>query len=221
VLRTPVFSQAKESVGDVDLPGEIFGAPLRSHLLYESVKSQLANRRAGTAATKTRAFVSGGGKKPWKQKGTGRARQGSTRATQWVGGATVFGPQPRDYSYRLPRTARRQALCSALSAKLREGRLLVVDRLDVPSGKTKDMVKLLTGLGFAPARASRDLPEGGFVSALIVVREASPELSRAVRNLPRAKVIAAEGVNVSDVLRYERVVLTRDGLDALTERLGS
>ena len=205
-IRTPVLSQEKQSVGEVDLPGDIFGAPLRAHLLYEIVKSQLANRRAGTAATKTRAFVSGGGKKPWKQKGTGRARQGSTRATQWVGGATAFGPQPRDYSYRLPRKARRQALCTALSAKLREGRLVVVDRLEVPTGKTKDMAKLLANLDIA--------------SALIVVREASPELTRASRNLPRAKVIQAEGVNVYDLLRYERVVITRDGLDALKERLG-
>src|SRR6185436_6424858 len=135
-IRTPVFSQEHRSVGEVELPGDIFGAPLRAHLLYESVKSQLANRRAGTASTKTRAFVAGGGKKPWKQKGTGRARQGSTRAPQWVGGAVIFGPQPRDYSYRLPRTARRQALCTALSAKLREGRLVLLDRLEIPSGKT-------------------------------------------------------------------------------------
>ena len=206
-IRTPVVSQEKKSVGEVELPGDIFGAPLRTHLLYESVKSQLANRRAGTAATKTRAFVSGGGKKPWKQKGTGRARQGSSRAPQWVGGAIIFGPQPRDYSYRLPKNARRQALCTALSAKLREGRLLVVDKLDVPSGKTKDMVKLLAGLEVA--------------SALIVVREASNELARATRNLPKAKVIQAEGVNVYDLLRYERVVLTQDGLEALKERLGS
>ena len=206
-IRTQVLSQDRKTVGEVELPGDIFGAPLRSHLLYESVKSQLANRRSGTAATKTRAFVSGGGKKPWKQKGTGRARQGSSRAPQWVGGAVIFGPQPRDYSYRLPRTARRQALCSALSAKLREGRLLVLDRLEVPSGKTKDMVKLLAGLEVA--------------SVLIVVKEASAELTRATRNLPKAKLIQAEGVNVYDLLRYERVVLTQEGLDALKERLAS
>jgi large subunit ribosomal protein L4 len=204
-IRTPVLSQERKSVGEIELPGDIFGAPLRTHLLYESVKSQLANRRAGTAATKTRAFVSGGGKKPWKQKGTGRARQGSSRAPQWVGGAVIFGPQPRDYSYRLPRNARRQALCSALSAKLREGRLMVVDKLDVPTGKTKDLVKLLAGLEVT--------------SVLLVVREPSAELSRSIRNLPKAKLIQPEGVNVYDLLRYERVVLTQDGIEALKERL--
>ena len=206
-ILTPVVSQDRTAVGDVELPGDIFAAPLRSHLLYETVKMQLAGRRAGTASTKTRAFVSGGGKKPWKQKGTGRARQGSTRATQWVGGATAFGPMPRDYSYRMPRSARRTALCSALSEKLREGRLVVVDHFDVPSGKTKDMVKILAALE-AP-------------SALIVVRESEDTLARATRNIPKAKVIEAAGVNVYDLLRFDRVILTRDGLSALTERLSS
>ena len=104
---------------------------MRRHLLYETVKMQLANRRAGTAATKTRAFVSGGGKKPWRQKGTGRARAGSSRSPIWVGGATIFGPQPRDYSYRLPASARRSALRSALALKVRDGQLLVVDKIDL------------------------------------------------------------------------------------------
>ncbi|MGH7898700.1 MAG: 50S ribosomal protein L4, partial [Candidatus Binatia bacterium] len=146
-LRKPVVSQTKQPIGEIDLPEALFGQPLRSHLLYETVKMQLANRRRGTHATKTRAFVRGGGKKPWKQKGTGRARAGSSRSPIWVGGGTAFGPLPRDYSYRLPQSGRRQALCVALSAKNREGRLLVVDNFEVPSGKTRDMAKTLAVLG--------------------------------------------------------------------------
>src|SRR5215510_5048420 len=119
-LRIPVFSLEHEPVSKVELPAAIAGQPPREHLLFEVVKMQMANRRAGTAATKTRGEVRGGGKKPWRQKGTGRARSGSTRSPVWVGGATTFGPQPRDYSYRLPASARRSALRSALAMKVRE-----------------------------------------------------------------------------------------------------
>jgi large subunit ribosomal protein L4 len=189
----------------VELPAAIFGQPLHSHLLYENVKMQLANRRAGTHATKTRAFVSGGGKKPWKQKGTGRARAGSSRSPIWVGGAAVFGPQPRDYSYRIPNSARRRGLCVALSAKNREQRLLVVERLEVPSGKTKDMAKALKSLGVT--------------SALLVVATRDEGLERSARNLPGVKVIMAGGLNVYDVLRYEHLVLTAEALSGIEERL--
>lgn len=204
-LRAALYSQTRESVGEVDLPQLIFAAPLRGHLLYETVKMQLAGRRAGTHATKTRAFVRGGGKKPWKQKGTGRARAGSSRSPLWVGGATVFGPQPRDYSYSLPQSARRQALCTALSARNREGHLLVVDRLDVASGKTRDMLKMLTGLGVK--------------NGLVVLGRRDEKLARAARNLPGVKVIVAAGVNVVDVLQHEHLILTLDALEALRERL--
>lgn len=204
-LRAPLYSQAKESVGEVELPPSIFAVPLRSHLLYETVKMQLANRRTGTHATKTRGFVSGGGKKPWRQKGTGRARAGSTRSPLWVGGATVFGPQPRDYSYQLPQSARRQALCTALSARNREGRLLVVDRIEVPSGKTRDMAKALSVLGVD--------------SSLVVLGRRDDKLERAARNLRGVKVIGAAGVNVYDVLQYPHLVLTLEALEALRERL--
>ena len=204
-LRVPVFSQTKQAVGEVDLPEAIFGQPLRSHLLYETVKMQLANRRRGTHSTKTRAFVRGGGKKPWRQKGTGRARQGSTRAAQWVGGATVFGPLPRDYSYRLPSRARRRALCVAMSAKNRDGRLVIVDRLEVASGKTRDMVKALAALEVR--------------SALVVLAQQDEKIERAARNLPGLKVIAVPGVNVYDLLGHEHVILTTEALKALEERL--
>ena len=204
-LRVPVYSQAKKTVGEVDLPESVFGEPLRSHLLYEAVKMQMANRRRGTSSTKTRAFVSGGGKKPWKQKGTGRARQGSTRATQWVGGAASFGPLPRDYSYRIPATARKKALRVALSAKQREGRLLVLDALEIASGKTKDMVKALAGLEVT--------------SALIVVANHDEKLHRASRNIPGLKIIEVEGINVYDLLGHEHVLVTTEALKGLGERL--
>lgn len=206
-LRVPIVSQAKQSVGEVELSEAVFGQPLRSHLLYETVKMQLANRRRGTHSTKTRAYVRGGGKKPWKQKGTGRARQGSTRAAQWVGGATVFGPLPRDYSYRLPAAARRRALCVALSVKKREGQLLVVDRLEVASGKTRDVVRLLATLEVR--------------SGLIVLARADEKLQRAARNVPGIKVIEVPGVNVYDLLGHEHVILTADALKGLEERLST
>lgn len=206
-LRIPLYSQGRQAVGEVELSGEVFSQPLRSHLLYETVKMQRANRRRGTHSTKTRAFVRGGGKKPWKQKGTGRARQGSTRAAQWVGGATVFGPLPRDYSYRLPATARRKAICVALSAKNREGRLVVVDHLVVDSGKTKDMVKTMAALDVR--------------SALLVLAAPDEKLERAARNLAKIKVIYVPGVNVYDLLAHEHVVLTADAVKSLEERLSA
>jgi large subunit ribosomal protein L4 len=199
-----VYSQSKQAVGEVELPEAIFAQPLRSHLLYETVKMQMANRRRGTVSTKTRAFVRGGGKKPWKQKGTGRARQGSTRAPQWVGGAASFGPLPRDYSYRMPASARKKALCVALSAKQREGNVVVLDRIEVASGKTKDMVRLLAGLEVK--------------SALIVVTTHDEKLHRASRNIPGLKVIEVEGVNVYDILGHQHLLLTQEALKALGER---
>jgi large subunit ribosomal protein L4 len=199
-----VYSQSKQAVGEVDLPEAVFAQPLRSHLLYETVKMQMANRRRGTVSTKTRAFVRGGGKKPWKQKGTGRARQGSTRAPQWVGGAASFGPLPRDYSYRMPASARKKALCVALSAKQREGKVVVLDRIEVASGKTKDMVRLLAGLEVT--------------SALVVVTTHDEKLHRASRNIPGLKLIEVEGANVYDILGHEHLLLTREALKALGER---
>jgi large subunit ribosomal protein L4 len=206
-VTVPVLSQRNQPVGEVTLPAELFSGPVRRHLLYETVKMQLANRRAGTAATKTRGFVRGGGKKPWKQKGTGRARAGSSRSPLWVGGATIFGPQPRDYSYRLPATARRAALCSALAAKLRDGQLLVLDRLTLEAPKTKLLVELLAGLQIT--------------SALIVLPAKDETIERAARNLPHVKVLRAEGANVYDLLRYNHLIVTQDAVDALHRRLGA
>jgi large subunit ribosomal protein L4 len=204
-LTVPLVSQQNEPVGELGLPAEMFAGPVRRHLLYEIVKMQLANRRAGTAATKTRAFVRGGGKKPWKQKGTGRARAGSTRSPLWGGGATLFGPQPRDYSYRLPASARKAALRSVLAAKLRDGQVVVVDKLELEAPKTKLMAQLVNGLQVK--------------SAVIVIPEKDDTLERAARNLPHVKVLRAAGANVYDLLRYDRLILTPASVEALQRRL--
>jgi large subunit ribosomal protein L4 len=182
----------------------IFGAKTRAHLLHQTVVMQLANRRTGSAATKSKGFVRGGGKKPWRQKGTGRARAGSIRSPIWVGGGTAFGPQPRDYSYRMPRTARRAALLSALSLKNRDGKIIVVDKLELEEAKTKLMIKALAELKIQ--------------SALIVIAEADTKIERSARNLPKVKVLRVEGLNVYDLLCYEHLVLTEPALKRLEER---
>jgi len=200
-----MLSQRNEPVGEFTLPDAVFTQPVRRHLLHEIVRMQQANRRAGTAATKTRAFVSGGGKKPWKQKGTGRARAGSSRSPIWRGGATLFGPQPRDYSYRLPATARKAALASALVLKAREGKLVLLDKIEIEAPKTKCVAKLLKDLNIA--------------SGLIIVATKDEALERAARNLPKAKVLRAEGANVYDLLRYEHLIVTPDAMNALAARV--
>jgi large subunit ribosomal protein L4 len=185
----------------------IFGAKPRTHLLHQAVVMQLANRRTGSAATKSKGFVSGGGKKPWRQKGTGRARAGSIRSPIWVGGGTVFGPQPRDYSYRMPRTARREALLSALSLKKRENKVIVVDKFELEQAKTKLMVQALAELKVA--------------SALLVIPQADAKIERSARNLPNVKVLRVDGLNVYDLLRYEHLILTEQALKILQEKLAA
>jgi len=185
----------------------IFGAKTRPHLLHQAVVMQLANRRAGSAATKTKGFVSGGGKKPWRQKGTGRARAGSIRSPIWVGGGTTFGPRPRDYSYRMPRTARREALLSALSLKNRDGKIIVVDKFELDEAKTKVMVKALAELKVD--------------SVLIVIPQSDVKIERSARNLPKVKVLRVEGLNVYDLMRYEHLILTEGALKLLEERLAA
>jgi len=185
----------------------IFGANPRRHLLHQAVVMQLANRRAGSAATKSKGFVRGGGKKPWRQKGTGRARAGSIRSPIWVGGGTVFGPQPRDYSYRMPRTARREALLSALSLKKRENKIIVVDKFELEQAKTKLMVQALAELKVQ--------------SALLVISQPDVKIERSARNLPNLKVLRVEGLNVYDLLRYEHLILTEQALKTLEEKLAA
>jgi large subunit ribosomal protein L4 len=186
---------------------EIFGVKNRPHLLHAAVVMQLANRRGGNAATKSKGFVRGGGKKPWRQKGTGRARAGSTRSPLWVGGGTIFGPQPRDYSYRLPKQARRQALLSALSLKHNEDKIVVIDNLELDQAKTKLM-----------AQALRDL---NVSSCLIVIPEADEKIERSARNLPNVKVLRVDGLNVYDLLRYEHLIVTEAALKLIEQRLAA
>lgn len=207
-MKVPVWSPEKEPVGEIELPPAIASQPPREHLLYEVVKMQLANRRAGTAATKTRGEVRGGGKKPWRQKGTGRARAGSTRSPLWVGGATVFGPQPRSYAYRLPRSARKTALRAALALKQRQGELFVVSEIVLPEPKTKRMVAFLSRLGLEK-------------KILIVIPEENPAIERAARNLPEVKVLRSEGLNVYDLLLHRSILFTRDAIMRVSERLSA
>jgi large subunit ribosomal protein L4 len=202
-VTLPVMSQTRTPAGDLVVPAAVVAGPVREHLLYEMVKSQLASRRAGTSAAKTRHFVRGGGKKPWKQKGTGRARAGSTRSPLWRGGAVIFPPHPRDHSFRLPRSARHAALRAVLAARHAEGKLLV---LTLPEAKTKRMLECLNGLGL----------EG---SILVVLGTRDEAVQRAARNLPRVKVLVADGLNVYDVLGHANLVLTRDAMERLVERL--
>jgi large subunit ribosomal protein L4 len=190
-----------------NLREEIFGAKTRPHLLHQTVMMQLNRRRAGTAATKSRGWVRGGGKKPWRQKGTGRARAGSIRSPIWVGGGTVFGPQPRDYSFRMPRKARKQALLSALSLKNRDGEIIVVDKLELEEAKTKLM--------------ARALAELKVTSALIVIAQPDEKIERSCRNLPGVKVLRVEGLNVYDLVCYRHLILTEEALKLLEERLGA
>jgi len=190
-----------------ELKEEIFGIKTRPHLLHQIVVMQLNNRRAGTAATKSKGFVRGGGKKPWRQKGTGRARAGSIRSPLWVGGGTIFGPQPRDYSFRMPRKARKEALLSALSLKNRDGKIIVVDKLELEAAKTKLMAKALAELKVT--------------SALIVIPQPDEKIERSSRNIPALKVLRVEGLNVYDLLRYEHLILTEGALKLLEERLAA
>jgi large subunit ribosomal protein L4 len=191
-------------VGDLDLDDAVFGVEVNEHLLWEVVKQQQAKRRAGTHSTKRRDEVRGGGKKPYKQKGTGNARQGSTRAPHFVGGGSVFGPKPRDYSYVLPKKVMAGALRSALSLRAKEAKLVVVDGFQVEPPKTKRVAQALTKLGTD--------------KALIVDGKNEP-LARSARNLAGAKYLAPEGLNVYDVLKYDTLVLTRSSVDAVTTRL--
>lgn len=190
-----------------ELKEEIFGIKTRPHLLHQTVVMQLNNRRAGTAATKSKGFVRGGGKKPWRQKGTGRARAGSIRSPLWVGGGTIFGPQPKDYSFRMPRKARREALLSALSLKHGDGKIIVLDKLELEEAKTKLMIKVLTELKVA--------------SALLVIAQPDEKIERSSRNIPALKVLRVEGLNVYDLLRYEHLILTEGALKLLEERLAA
>jgi large subunit ribosomal protein L4 len=189
----------------MDLDPNIFSAPIRPDLIHTVVVAQEAARRRGTSATKNRALVSGGGSKPYRQKGTGRARQGTTRAPQFAGGGVVFGPQPRSYAQRVPKKVRRAALCSVLSLRKSEERVHVVDQIEVPQGKTREVVARLAELGID--------------DALIVTAGRDLKLELAARNLPCVRVLDVAGLNVRDVLRRKHLILTQAAARAVAERL--
>lgn len=205
-----VYNLQGEKTGTVDLPESIFAAKINVDLMHQAYTRQMANARLGTHATKTRGEVSGGGKKPWKQKGTGRARQGSTRAAQWVGGGKIHTPQPRDYSQSMPRKMRRAALRSALSAKAAENGIVVLETLALPDVKTRLMAQALNSLV-------------GDASALILIPEKNGEYDKVIlstNNLPDAKTLMAGYLNVRDLLGYDRLVLPLPALEKLVSFLG-
>jgi large subunit ribosomal protein L4 len=202
-----VVTRTNEKSGTVDLDPSIFEVPVRPHLFHAEVRRQLALRRAGTHSSKNRAGVSGGGVKPYRQKGTGRARQGTIRAPQWAGGGVVFGPVPREHGHTLTKKMRRAALVSALSARQQEGAITVIEPIALDGYKTRAIADMLERLGLTGT------------SVLIVLGEANHRVEVSARNLPRVGVIRAEGLNVYDVLRYEKLILTREAVEALVARL--
>jgi large subunit ribosomal protein L4 len=205
MAKLDIIDRSGRTAAQVDLPDGLLAGSANDHLIYEAVINYRANQRQGTAATKTRAFISGGGKKPWRQKGTGRARVGSTRSPLWRKGGTVFGPQPRDYSYELPKKARRGALRSALALKHAAGDLLVASELEVKEPKTKEAVALLKAFKVD--------------SALLVDLAENAALFRAVRNIPRVKAVDVAGLNIYDVLAHKSVVFSRRAFEAVLEKL--
>jgi large subunit ribosomal protein L4 len=204
-MQIDVINIEGKKVGEMELADAVFGARVKEHLLWEVVKAQQAAKRAGTHATKTREFVRGGGRKPYKQKGTGNARQGSTRAPQFVGGGRVFGPHPRDYSYTVPKKVRRAALASALSLRAKENKLVVIDQLAFDVPKTKRLAGVLKTLGLA--------------SALLVDGKQNTNLGKSGRNLARSKCLPPEGLNVYDILNHVGLVITRDAIKAIEARI--
>jgi len=204
--KVAVYNKEGAAVGEIDLSDAVFGVEVNPHLLHEVVVMQLANRRQGTSDTKTRGEVSGGGKKPWRQKGTGRARQGSTRAPHWRHGGVVFGPHPRSYRFTMPKKARRAALKSALTSKLAAGDLIVVDEFVLEVPKTKDVINLLINLKVAG-------------KALIVTGEGDVSVYKSARNVPGVNTAAARNINVYDVLNAGKLVLTKDAVTRVEEVL--
>jgi large subunit ribosomal protein L4 len=205
-VKVPLFSAGRERTGDFELSGAVFGRVGHNSLLHEAVRMQLAKRRSGTASTKTRGLVAGGGKKPWRQKGTGRARSGSTRSPIWRHGGTIFGPQPRDYSYKMPKKAWRQALALAISDRALNGKLIVVESLDLAEVKTKQAKSALEALGCK--------------HALIVFGDDDATFFRAARNLAAHKLLSIVGLNVYDVLNYDELLMTTKTAKAIEARLG-
>jgi large subunit ribosomal protein L4 len=204
--KLPVINMEGKEVKDVVLPDEVFGAAVKEHLIQEAVLAFRAAGRSGTHATKNRSDVRGGGKKPWRQKKTGRSRHGSIRSPLWRGGGTVFGPQPRDYSFPFPRKKRQGALRSALSAKVKDGKLVVVESLLLPQPKTQELARLILGLGVKG-------------STLLVDEPGNRHLELSARNLPKVKATLSTALNIVDLLSYDTIVLTEAAAGRVAEVL--
>ncbi len=205
-MKIKVVDIKKKKVGDMELSSKIFEGPIRANLLHDAVVNQMANHRRGTHKTKTRNEVRGGGRKPWKQKGLGRARAGSIRSPLFRGGGVIFGPRPRSYSYSIPKKARRAALASALSLKVKENAFTVIDKLEIADPKTKTAVSILDSLGLSG-------------KALIVLDKSDKNVELSFRNIPGVKLILSGSLNVYDLLEASHVALTRDAIKSVQERL--
>lgn len=198
-----VYNMEGKETGKMELNDSVFAAPVNEHLVHMAVVLQLANKRQGTQKAKTRSEVRGGGRKPWRQKGTGHARQGSIRAPQWKGGGVVFAPTPRDYSFKMNKKEKVAALKSALSAKVSENKLIVVEDMKLDAPKTKTMQTLLNNLDMK--------------KALVVVDAEGENVTLSVRNIPTARGVYANSINVYDILKYDNVILTKDAVAAIEE----
>lgn len=199
-----VYSQTGAEVSTMELDASVFGAEYRQALIHQVVVAQLNNKRQGTKSTLTRTEVRGGGIKPWRQKGTGRARQGSIRSPQWTGGGVVFAPKPRDFSQKINKTAKRVALVSALSAKLSDGNMIVVDKIQLENAKTREMAAVIKALGIEKR-------------ALLVVTDKDADVVRAARNLPSVTTISSDLINVYDIVANEKFVATQAAVNKIEE----
>ena len=206
MAQVSVFNMEGKEVGTIDLNDEIFAADVNEHLVHLAVKQFLADQRQGTQKAKTRAEGSGGGRKPWRQKGTGRARSGSTRSPLWVGGGTVFGPHPRKYAFTMPRKQRRLAIKCALSDKVKSGDFIVLDQLNFEAPKTKQMVELL---------GKFDTPK----KALFITASEAETVEKSARNIPGVKAITTMGLNVYDILNHGKLFITKDAIARIEEVL--
>ena len=193
-----------QNVGEIELSDAVFGVEVNEHVLYEVVKNQLANKRQGTHSAKTRAEVRGGGRKPWRQKGTGRARQGSIRAVQWIGGGVAFAPKPRSYRYTLPKKVRRLAMKSALTSKVQANEMIVLDALTMDAPKTKEFATILNNVNAAK-------------KALVVMAEKNENVIKSAANIPNVETALVNTINVYDILKYDSFIITTDAVKKVEE----
>jgi large subunit ribosomal protein L4 len=212
-MLLPLKNVTGQQIGDIELSDAVFAAPVSKSLMHQALVRQLANARLGTHDTKVRWEVSGGGKKPWRQKGTGRARQGSIRASQWIGGGTAFGPTPRKYTQALPKKMQRAALRSALTLKAAAGQIIVVDEFTLDEPKTKNMVHVLSNLRSEDGQA--------YGSVLMVVAEKDDAIWRSTNNLPKVKAIVSGYINVRDLLGYDTLMLSQDAVEHIQQWLSA